>query len=161
MRPALTLGTAEHRSAFIMRPITCLAIVNSVEKFTRIQTALTRHMYSHKKDKEFECVDCYEQFAFESELAAHRMKHRTSAAFKCMFPCCGKVFKRMSELNSHVVTHSGNIHRCTKCDYDTTNPRQLRDHQRSHSDELRYKCNYCDERFKYTSGRKRHTDKHH
>ena len=118
-------------------------------------------MYIHRQDKEYECVDCHEQFCFESKLAAHRMKHRTMPAFKCMFPHCGKEFKHMSELNSHVVTHSGKKYNCTNCDYETINPRQLRDHQRSHSDEKRYKCKYFDERFKYTSGKKRHTDKYH
>ena len=123
--------------------------------------ALTRHMYSHRQNKEFECMDCYERFTFESELASHRMKHRKRPSFKCMFPGCEKLFKWMSELNSHVVTHSGKIQHCKKCDYETNNPRQLRDHQRCHSKELRYKCKYCGERFKYTSGRKRHTDKYH
>ena len=123
--------------------------------------ALARHMYSHQENKEFECEDCYQKFTFESKLTAHRMKHRSKPAFKCMFPRCDKEFRRMSELNSHVVTHSGKTYYCTQCDYETNNPRQLRDHKRSHSDELRYKCKYCEERFKYTSGRKRHTDKVH
>ena len=118
-------------------------------------------MYVHQENKDYECADCYERFCFESELRAHRMKHRERPAFKCMFHKCGKEFMRMSELNSHVVTHSGKTYNCKKCDYETNNPRQLRDHQRCHSDELRYKCKYCEERFKYTSGRKRHTDKEH
>ena len=124
-------------------------------------TALARHRYVHNEDKPFECVDCHEKFSFQSELTAHRMKHRTINAFRCMFSKCGKEFKRMSELNSHVVIHSGVVHNCTKCDYTTRNPRQLRDHQRSHSDEKRYKCYYCDEYFKYTSGRLRHINNAH
>ena len=124
-------------------------------------SALARHKYVHNQEKPYACADCDESFTFQSELTAHRMKHRTSNAFRCMFHKCGKEFKRMSELNSHVVVHSGIIHSCLKSDYTTNNPRQLRDHQRSHSDEKRYKCLYCDERFKYTSGRQRHTDKHH
>ena len=123
--------------------------------------ALARHMYSHQEKKEYECEDCYQKFSFESELTAHRMKHRTTPAFTCMFPWCNKVFMRMSELNLHVVTHSGKTYYCNKCEYETNNPRNLRDHKRSHSDELRYKCKYCEERFKYTSGRKRHTDSTH
>ena len=124
--------------------------------------ALNRHMYVHQENKKYECADCLQRFFFESELVAHRMKHRVRPSFKCMFPTCGKEFRCMSELNSHVVIHSGNIYRCTKCDYETNNPRQLRNHQRSHSHELQYKCNFCDKRFKKnTSGKKRHTDKYH
>ena len=124
-------------------------------------SALARHKYVHNQEKPFACADCNESFSFQSELTAHRMKHRTTNAFHCMFHNCGKEFKRMSELNSHVVIHSGIIHSCPKCDYTTNNPRQLSDHQRSHSKEKRYKCFYCDERFKYTSGRQRHTGKYH
>ena len=134
---------------------------NTCGKVYSNPNALTRYMYVHRQDKDYECEDCHEQFCFESELAAHRMKHRMMPAFKCMFPLCGKEFRRMSELNSHVVIHSGKMHTCKKCDYETLNPRQLRDHQRSHSEEKKYKCKHCDERFKYTSGRKRHTDKYH
>ena len=124
-------------------------------------TALARHKYVHSQDKQYVCDDCEESFTFQSELTAHRMKHRTTNAFHCMFPKCGKEFKRMSELNSHVAVHAGITHYCTKCDYFTLNPRQLRDHLRSHSNEKRYKCNYCDERFKYTSGKQRHMNKCH
>ena len=123
--------------------------------------ALARHMYAHNPNKPFECADCNQRFSFESELASHRMKHRTMPSFQCMFPNCGKEFRRMSELNSHVVVHSGKTHYCKKCDYSSNNPRQLRDHQRSHSDTKRYKCKYCEESFKYTSGRKRHYEKDH
>ena len=115
-------------------------------------SALARHKYVHDQEKPYACADCDESFSFQSELTAHRMKHRTKNAFRCMFHNCGKEFKRMSELNSHVVIHSGIIHSCSKCDYTTNNPRQLSDHHRSHSDEKRYKCFYCDEWFKYTSG---------
>ena len=108
-------------------------------------SALARHKYVHNQEKPYACTDCDERFSFQSELTSHRMKHRTTNAFRCMFHNCGKEFKRMSELNSQVVIHSGIIHSCTKCDYTTNNPRQLRDHQRSHSDEKRYKCIYCDE----------------
>ena len=104
--------------------------------------ALARHKYVHNQEKPFVCVDCQERFSFQSELTAHRMKHRTSNAFRCMFHNCGKEFKRMSELNSHIVIHSGITHSCSKCDYTTNNPRQLQDHQRSHSNEKRYKCVY-------------------
>ena len=123
--------------------------------------ALARHMYAHNPNKPFECADCDQTFSFESELAAHRMRHRTRPSFKCMFHTCNKEFRRMSELNSHVVVHSGKTHYCKKCDYSSNNPRQLRDHQRSHSETKRYKCKYCEERFKYTSGRIRHYEKEH
>ena len=123
--------------------------------------ALARHMYVHDPDKPYQCEDCQQMFSFESELASHRMKHRTKPSFKCMFHKCGKEFMRMSELNSHVVVHSGKMHNCKKCNYSSNNPRHLRDHQRSHSDEKRYKCKYCDERFRYTSGRIRHYEKDH
>ena len=123
--------------------------------------ALARHMYVHDPDKPYQCDDCQQSFSFESELVSHRMKHRTGPSFTCMFHNCGKKFRRMSELNSHVVEHSGRMYNCKKCNYNTNNPRHLRDHQRSHSDEKRYKCKYCEERFKYTSGRIRHYEKEH
>ena len=79
-------------------------------------------MYVHDPDKPYQCEDCQQTFSFESELASHRMKHRTSPSFKCMFHNCGKEFRRMSELNSHVVVHSGRMYNCKKCNYSSNNP---------------------------------------
>ena len=123
--------------------------------------ALAHHMYIHDPDKPYQCEDCDQTFSFESELASHRMKHRTNPSFTCMFHKCGKQFRHMSELNAHMVVHSGRLYNCKKCSYSTNNSRHLRDHQCSHSDEKKYKCKYCDERFKYTSGRIQHYDKDH
>ena len=117
-------------------------------------------MYDHSEDKQFKCKTCQEKFYFNSELTAHRMKHRTEPAFKCMASGCEKIFYRNSDLNAHVPVHSGTIHKCDHpgCTYSNKDQRLLKGHQRSHSTKKTFKCKYadCNESFKHTMARLRH-----
>ena len=122
--------------------------------------ALKRHMYDHSDDKQFQCKDCDELFYFNSELTAHRMKHRTRPAFRCMAPGCSKTFFRNSDLNAHVPVHSGKIHKCdySGCDYSNADQRLLKGHKRIHSKKKTFNCKYenCNWSFKHTMSRLRH-----
>ena len=122
--------------------------------------ALKRHMYDHSDEKEFQCIDCDEKFYFNSELTAHRMKHRTNPAFRCMASGCSKTFYRNSDLNAHVPVHSGIIHKCDHpgCTYSNADLRLLKGHKRSHSTMKTFICKYnnCSKSFKHTMSRLRH-----
>ena len=122
--------------------------------------ALKRHQYDHSIDKQYQCKDCDQEFYFQSELAAHRMKHRENPSFTCMANGCGKKFFRNSDLNAHVPVHSGVLHHCDHpgCTYSNLDKRLVTGHKRVHSDKKTFKCKYeeCDEAFKYTNARLRH-----
>ena len=127
--------------------------------------ALKRHQYDHSNDKQYQCNDCDQEFYFQSELSAHRMKHRENPSFTCMANGCGKKFFRNSDLNAHVPVHSGILHHCDHpgCTYSNLDKRLVTGHKRVHSNKKTFKCKYedCDEAFKHTNARLRHYKRDH
>ena len=126
--------------------------------------ALKRHEYIHSEDKHHVCKTCKEIFFFESELRSHRVKHRKDNSFFCMYTGCGKTFRRKSDLNAHVETHTGKIWYCDYegCDYSNPDKRLLNGHKRSHK-KATFHCKFdtCDEIFKHTMARLRHYERDH
>ena len=122
--------------------------------------ALKRHQYDHSSEKQYQCKDCGQEFYFNSELSAHRIKHRENPSFPCMSKGYGKIFYRNSDLNAHVLVHSGILHRCDhpNCTYSNYDKRLLTGHKHVHSDKKNFKCKYegCYEEFKHTNARLRH-----
>ena len=135
-------------------------ICNICGKVCQIPLSLERHSYTHN-EKPFQCDKCNQGFQFASELTGHRIKHRTIKAFICAYAKCGKSFMRKSELTAHSITHSGKKYTCDCGNYDTMDIRLYRQHQRTHSDEKRYACKICSEKFKHMTQMLRHKkDKH-
>ena len=73
---------------------------------------------------------------------------------------CQKTFKSKSELNKHVVSHSGKTWNCQKCKYFTNDPRNLRAHMHLHGPSSRYPCENCNKSFKHYQQLKRHREEH-
>ena len=87
------------------------------------------------------------------------MKHRTGKSFQCMSSKCRKWFKIESSLKKHVLTHDGVMHKCKAkkgCDYENIDIRNVRAHEKTHSDEKAYGCDKCGETFKYWMQMNRH-----
>ena len=121
-------------------------------------SALDKHKYKHV-DQKFKCADCGETYPFETQLKEHRMKHRTGKSFQCMASKCGKWFKIESSLKKHVLTHDGVLHKCKAkkgCDYENIDIRNVRAHEKTHSDKLSYGCDKCGKAFKYWMQMQRH-----
>ena len=127
--------------------------------------ALKRHQYEHSSDKQYRCKDCHQEFYFQSELTAHRMKHRENPSFTCMANGCGRKFFRNSDLNAHVPVHSGVLHHCDHpgCTYSNLDKRLVTGHKRVHSDKKTFMCKYeeCEEKFKHTNACLRHYKRDH
>ena len=114
-----------------------------------------RHMYKHKH-RDLACDDCYQKFAFKSELRAHKYSHRTERSFECMAANCNKTFKSDSELQKHVKIHEGNYWYCDCCTYKTPDVRNLQKHMVIHTEKLPHVCARCGKRFRWYEQMKRH-----
>ena len=107
-----------------------------------LATTLTHHMYSHFPRK-FNCEKCDFHCRFQSELDAHKITHRETPSFQCMYPNCGRWFKCKGELTLHVEVHNKLWYDCSKCDFSTKLVKYLKEHEKSHKKELPYSCNLC------------------
>ena len=119
--------------------------------------SLSKHFYKHS-DLPWKCKKCGEGFAFPSELRAHLVKHETEPMFKCNIIGCNREYMRQSELNAHMKTHDGTVHKGPEkdCTYEAIDIRYLKNHMKVHTDDLPYPCKECDEAFKHFMQRKRH-----
>ena len=77
-------------------------------KMFDLATTLAHHMYSHNISKHH-CDKCDFHCFFKSELEAHKIVHRERSSYQCMYPKCGRWFKRKGELSLHVETHKKNL----------------------------------------------------
>ena len=127
-----------------------------------LASSLTRHMYDHDV-KRYNCDSCNFSSHFESELESHKILHRKTPSHQYMQANCGKWFMRKWDLTLHLQTHKGKQHKCEYegCKVTTTTKKQLKEHQRRHTDDFPYECNICHKNFRYRSGLKRHRDKDH
>ena len=132
-------------------------------KMFDLVTSLVHHMYSHYTCKHY-CEMCDFHCFFKSELEAHKIVHRENPSFKCMYPKCGRWFKRKGEFALHVEVHKNTWYDCRKCDFSTKLIKYLKEHEKSHvkkNQELPYACDICGDRFMWRSGVKRHKEKKH
>ena len=123
-------------------------------KMFDLATTLAHHMYSHYRRK-YHCNQCEFHCFFKSELEAHKVVHREQPSHQCMYPKCGRWFKRKGELSLHVEIHKKTWYDCTKCDFSTKLLKYLKEHEKSHvnkNEELPYACDICDKCFLWRSG---------
>ena len=123
---------------------------------------LQKHSYTHL-EKQIKCEDCDQKFSFKSELEIHKIKHSKKPTYKCTVIGCDREYFRKSELTAHMVNHVGPPIKCPEkgCSYEHTDKWYIKQHMKSHSNELRYGCRHCDKRFKYYKQRKRHKGDDH
>ena len=127
-----------------------------------LASSLTRHMYEHE-DKRFKCDSCDYSSHFASELEVHKIVHQTNPLHQCMHANCGKWFRRKWDLSLHLQKHKGIELKCDHdgCTFTTATKKQLKEHQKKHTDDYPHECKICHKSFKYRSGLKWHQDKDH
>ena len=129
-------------------------------KIFDLASTLTHHMYSHDK-RRFYCDKCSYHSHFESELKKHKITHYANPSHQCMHRNCGRWFRRKSDLVLHVKTHQKNVIKCEICDHTTTLPKYMKEHMKSHANNLLYKCDICHKHFLWRSGVQAHKQKEH
>ena len=121
--------------------------------------SLRKHCYSHvEEESQFKCRSCDRMFTFESQLKSHWHMHRRSRTYICASVNCGKSFKHPGDLASHAKWH-GKLHKCSHCDYENTDIRNLKSHLCTHSRAAPFKCKLCGECFVHSNQLLQHRPK--
>nr|XP_046255318.1 zinc finger protein 1035 [Scatophagus argus]XP_046255319.1 zinc finger protein 1035 [Scatophagus argus] len=100
--------------------------------------ALRKHKHTHGKSRPYRCSKCHFSFTGPSQLAEHMSTHREEN-----FPCdiCNRVFLSKSSRAEHRKNHSKSV------DHHP-NSISREEHKASASQELKYRCGVCSERFR-------------
>ena len=117
--------------------------------------SLKRHSYIHGT-LAFPCGYCNKSFPFKSERDTHENVHTKALRFPCNRSGCSSSFSRESDLKLHIELHDAVPLKCSKCEYSNPDIRNLRQHERVHSDVKPYKCLKCEQSFKFAMQRKWH-----
>eukprot|EP01084_Bolivina_argentea_P061055 111587_1 len=94
---------------------------------------------------QFKCSLCDKIYKRESNLKSHIKKH-TEELYKCAH--CHQTFNRKQNLKQHIRIHKKvKPHKCSFCDKAFTQKHTLLDHERVHRGEKPFKCDYCYKQF--------------
>ena len=125
-------------------PLTC----EVCEKSFNTLSSLERHGYLHKELK-YKCEKCGARFPFVSSMESHMVTHLKDPLHKCNFSNCDKVFFNKGNLVKHAKMHTNKKFKCSLCEYENVDDRNLKGHMCKHSNLKRYLCSMCLKLFKY------------
>lgn len=94
----------------------------------------------------FICEECGKSSVSIAALKEHQIIHSNEHPFQCQH--CPKKFKNMHRLKIHEDTHKHTTYTCPHCDLQLNTKRTLRMHMVVHSDQKKYKCQYCGNEYK-------------
>lgn len=108
----------------------------------------------HRQMRPYICDQCGRRCKTMAALNEHQLVHTNECPFECEI--CHRRFKNKPRLKSHLETHTGSTHICPVCGLQLNTRRTLRAHLLVHSDEKRFKCQFCDAAFKRSKAFKNH-----
>ncbi|KAH9499415.1 hypothetical protein Btru_003405, partial [Bulinus truncatus] len=125
-----------------------------------------RHLLQHEKNhymiKPYSCNFCDRRFSLHPLLIKHEERiHKTKKDIIC--DICGKVFKRMDNLNRHKISHTGvKSHKCDHCGLSFTEKGSLTRHIKAQHDQLRpHSCHLCGRNFTRKTLVRKHIERCH
>ncbi|XP_026680895.1 gastrula zinc finger protein XlCGF71.1-like, partial [Diaphorina citri] len=112
---------------------------------------LSLHIKSvHLKIKDHSCDVCDKSFVNRAGLRLHKLIHSEERGFVC--DLCGASFKQRPALWAHKKLHDAKLEykfKCILCDRKFHRNSKLNSHMRTHSDVRPYKCDICEQHFKF------------
>ena len=111
--------------------------------------SLKKHSYTYKACS-YKCTGCNKVFAFKSQRDSHQRIHEETERHVCKKPNCDRSFGWLSDLNIHMTLHNKDPIKCKHCEYSNRDIRNMRQHERVHSNEKPYECTRCKKCFKFS-----------
>ncbi|KAM4842374.1 transcriptional repressor CTCFL isoform 2-T2 [Thomomys bottae] len=108
---------------------------------------LKRHMRTHSGEKPYECHICHARFTQSGTMKMHVVQKHSENAPRHQCPHCATLIARKSDLRVHLRNlhgYSATEIRCRHCPATFHERYALLQHQKSHRDEKRFKCQHCD-----------------
>ena len=104
-----------------------------------------KHMYIHQSQNRFRCYQCDKEFPFKSMLDDHKGQHMMAKHFPCWWPGSKHGCKYSCDLKKHITAHknANKPKKCKYCDYTNADPRNLKQHTHTHTNEKPHKCKFC------------------
>uniref|UniRef100_A0A8C8DGB2 C2H2-type domain-containing protein n=1 Tax=Oncorhynchus tshawytscha TaxID=74940 RepID=A0A8C8DGB2_ONCTS len=128
------------------------------KKFFKTEHYLKLHTRIHSGEKPYKCSVCEAMFNRKDKVKRHMLIHEPFKKYKCPFRThvgCTKEFNRPDKLKAHILSHSAIL----KLGFKTIEPylflssqafsrrAHMLEHQRSHTDNYRFRCATCNKGF--------------
>ncbi|XP_046562356.1 gastrula zinc finger protein XlCGF52.1-like [Haliotis rubra] len=114
------------------------------KKFKNRATLRSHQRRKHELDFNISCELCNMSFFNTELLKEHRAKlHKQKGLCRCK--TCFKVLNSYRGMREHVKSHSEEVHKCTECDKFFNSKQALRRHMKTHDKE--FICELCDKQF--------------
>lgn len=120
---------------------------NGVHNFSREQSTMvhTEKFIPETKIKEYTCPECPQRFRSKYNLNNH-MRIHTNDMFTCRI--CGEQISNKGNLMKHEQLHGTMKFPCLKCGKEFKTKDYLNIHEKRIHDQIKQKCNHCNEIFK-------------
>lgn len=122
--------------------------------------SLSAHKRKHTaKGRVLSCVSCGKVFKKISHLKRHELTHDTEKPYKCML--CLKSYKKMVLLEEHLNRHRDGVsHKCPFCPKTYWHLATLASHVKRHTKSMPCLCPVCGKKFSSPGNLKQHQLRH-